>query len=63
MEEYDETRKLVSSLSLLICGCTDEQYPQWVGRRDKRGMPVYLFQVGSLTIKQVQAYEQASTIG
>ena len=40
VEEYDATRRL---------------YPQWLGRRDKRGIPVYLFEVGQIDMKAVTA--------
>ncbi|KAK7546699.1 CRAL-TRIO domain-containing protein [Phyllosticta citricarpa] len=42
VKEYDETRRL---------------YPQWTGRRDKRGIPVYLFEVAHLNSKNIAAYE------
>ncbi|CAD6580888.1 MAG: hypothetical protein TREMPRED_002862 [Tremellales sp. Tagirdzhanova-0007] len=45
--EYEETRRL---------------YPQWTGRRDKRGMPVYLFDVARLDSKAVSAYENAKIL-
>jgi hypothetical protein len=40
VEEYEATRKL---------------YPQWLGRRDKRGIPVYLFEVAQIDMKAVTA--------
>ncbi|KAF2149920.1 CRAL/TRIO domain-containing protein [Myriangium duriaei CBS 260.36] len=43
--EYDVGRKL---------------YPQWTGRRDKRGIPLYVFEVSTLTSKAVAAFENAS---
>ncbi|KAJ9666542.1 hypothetical protein H2201_003465 [Coniosporium apollinis] len=45
--EYEETRKL---------------YPQWTGRRDKRGIPVYVYEVAHLNPKTLTAHEQASPI-
>lgn len=45
VSEYDAGRRL---------------YPQWTGRRDKRGIPLYVFEVGHLTSKAVAAYENAS---
>lgn len=47
IEEYEDTRKL---------------YPQWTGRRDLRGMPVYVFEVAPLDSKVVAAYEKATTL-
>lgn len=32
------------------------KYPQWTGRRDKRGIPVYLYEVGKLNSKKMAAY-------
>ena len=46
VEEYDQTRKL---------------YPQWTGRRDKRGLPVYVFEVAPLDSKTMSAYAKSST--
>lgn len=34
-------------------------YPQWTGRRDRRGIPIYLFEIAHLDIKSVAAYEKA----
>ncbi|KAH8727190.1 CRAL-TRIO domain-containing protein [Phaeosphaeriaceae sp. PMI808] len=42
-EEYEQTRRL---------------YPQWIGRRDKRGIPLYLFDVAPLNTKNISAYEK-----
>jgi hypothetical protein len=39
--EYEETRRL---------------YPQWTGRRDKRGIPFYVFEIGAVDAKAVSAY-------
>lgn len=36
-------------------------YPQWTGRRDKRGIPVYLFEVGKLDSKKMIAYSSATS--
>lgn len=46
--EYEETRRL---------------YPQWTGRRDKRGIPVYVFEVSHLNSKNIAAYEQSIAKG
>ncbi|TLD30421.1 hypothetical protein PspLS_02402, partial [Pyricularia sp. CBS 133598] len=35
-------------------------YPQWTGRRDKRGIPVYLFEIKQLDSKAVAAYEKGA---
>ncbi|KAF2100002.1 CRAL/TRIO domain-containing protein, partial [Rhizodiscina lignyota] len=44
VDEYEDTRKL---------------YPQWTGRRDRRGIPVYLFKVSTLDSKTVSTYEKS----
>ncbi|KAF1811190.1 CRAL/TRIO domain-containing protein [Eremomyces bilateralis CBS 781.70] len=46
-QEYEQTRRL---------------YPQWTGRRDKRGIPVYLFEVAHLDSKTVSEYEKSVTM-
>ncbi|CAI6338884.1 unnamed protein product [Periconia digitata] len=43
VEEFEQTRRL---------------YPQWLGRRDKRGIPVYLFEVAPLNSKNISNYEK-----
>lgn len=35
-------------------------YPQWTGRRDRRGIPVYLFEIRHLDSKTVAAYEKSA---
>ena len=40
INEYDRARRL---------------YPQWTGRRDKRGIPFYIFEVGAVNVKEVTA--------
>lgn len=40
-DEYEQTRRL---------------YPQWTGRRDKRGIPLYVYEIGSVDPKAVSAY-------
>lgn len=44
VKEYEETRRL---------------YPQWTGRRDRRGIPVYLFEVAHLNSKNMAAYDSS----
>ncbi|MCJ1426343.1 hypothetical protein MMC29_004246 [Sticta canariensis] len=36
-------------------------YPQWTGRRDKRGLPVYLYEVSKLNSKRMVAYASATS--
>ncbi|CAK1359505.1 unnamed protein product [Cercospora beticola] len=42
IEEYEATRRL---------------YPQWTGRMDKRGIPLYVFEVANLNTKDINAYQ------
>lgn len=35
------------------------QYPQWTGRRDKRGIPVYVFEIAGLNSKRMSAYQSS----
>lgn len=45
LEQYEETRRL---------------YPQWTGRRDRRGIPVYVYEVRHLNAKTMAAYEKSA---
>ncbi|KAL2165030.1 hypothetical protein VTH06DRAFT_326 [Thermothelomyces fergusii] len=45
VDAYEQTRNL---------------YPQWTGRRDRRGIPLYLFQIRHLDSKTVSTYEKAA---
>jgi len=45
LEQYEETRRL---------------YPQWTGRRDRRGIPVYVYEVKHLNAKTMSAYEKSA---
>lgn len=36
-------------------------YPQWTGRRDRRGIPLYVFEVQPLDSKTIAAYDKANT--
>ncbi|KXX75428.1 SEC14 cytosolic factor [Madurella mycetomatis] len=45
VDAYEKTRSL---------------YPQWTGRRDRRGIPLYLFQIRHLDSKTVAAYEKSA---
>ncbi|KAH8701776.1 putative phosphatidylinositol transporter [Talaromyces proteolyticus] len=40
---------------------TRQMYPQWTGRRDRRGIPVYLFEVKHLTSKNVSSFSHEVT--
>ena len=43
---------------MLILSNKLTQYPQWLGRRDKRGIPLFLFEVAPLNSKNISAYEK-----
>ena len=68
VEDYDAARRLVRRVTVLHCSSADRkppadsQYPMWTGRRDKRGMPLYVFEIGSLDGKKVTAYEQSKSL-
>ncbi|KAJ5665166.1 uncharacterized protein N7477_007614 [Penicillium maclennaniae] len=38
-------------------------YPQWTGRRDRRGIPVYVFEIRHLDNKAVAAFNTTATTG
>ncbi|EPE06514.1 cral trio domain-containing protein [Ophiostoma piceae UAMH 11346] len=45
LEAYEQSRRL---------------YPQWTGRRDKRGIPLYLFEIRHLDSKTISTYEKTA---
>lgn len=45
LKEYNETRQL---------------YPQWTGRRDRRGIPLYVYEIKHLNSKTMAAYEKSA---
>lgn len=46
LEAYEQSRRL---------------YPQWTGRRDRRGIPIYVFEVKTLDSKSVSEYEKVGS--
>ena len=62
LEHYDETRRLVGSPCSKSPAIhpNGSQYPQWTGRRDRRGIPVYVFEVKHLNAKTMSAYEKSA---
>ncbi|KAJ5099720.1 hypothetical protein N7532_006721 [Penicillium argentinense] len=38
-------------------------YPQWTGRRDRRGIPVYVFEIRHLNNKEMAAYNDTMSTG
>lgn len=37
------------------------QYPQWTGHRDKRGIPIYVYEIKGLDRKNVDKYQKEAT--
>ena len=37
---------------------TEKVYPQWTGRRDKAGLPVYVFKISGLTKEAIDEYNK-----
>jgi hypothetical protein len=60
VDEFEQTRRLVRAPLLCATWQSDSlaQYPQWLGRRDKRGIPLFLFEVAPLNSKNISAYEK-----
>ncbi|KAJ5908468.1 hypothetical protein N7495_001150 [Penicillium taxi] len=42
---------------------TRRMYPQWTGRRDRRGIPIYVFEIGHLTSKEMANYNSTLADG
>lgn len=63
ISEYDETRRLVRNTYVRVSSDSSKylQYPQWTGRRDRRGIPVYTFEVAPLNSKRMAAYEKSAS--
>ena len=59
---YEETRYLVSSLTHRdhIKAKYVTQYPTWIGRRDKKGQPICMFDFGKLDSKTMAAFKESS---
>jgi hypothetical protein len=64
---YEHSRRMVRHLSRYLSPpapapnanlVTALQYPQWTGRRDRRGIPLYVFVIRDLDSKAVAAYEK-----
>lgn len=52
---------MFSGLSGSDANLLHSQYPQWTGRRDRRGIPIYVYEVRHLNAKTMAAYEKSST--
>ena len=59
---YEETRNLVSSLTHQGYMRAEHvaQYPHWIGRRDKKGQPICMFDFGKLDSKTMAAFRESS---
>ncbi|BGP56736.1 cytosolic factor, phosphatidylinositol/phosphatidylcholine transfer protein [Rhodotorula sphaerocarpa] len=57
-EHIDE---LYDQFSLPEFEMARQLYPQWTGRRDKSGLPVYVFEVASLTKEKTDPYSKDSS--
>ena len=59
---YEETRNLVSSLTHQGYQRAEyvAQYPHWIGRRDKKGQPICMFDFAKLDSKTMAAFKESS---
>ncbi|KAJ5958243.1 uncharacterized protein N7479_005393 [Penicillium vulpinum] len=55
--------KLYENISVDSYEAARRMYPQWTGRRDRRGIPVYVFQIRHLDNKAIAAYNSTMTTG
>ncbi|CAI7625810.1 unnamed protein product [Penicillium glandicola] len=55
--------ELYENISVDSYEAARRMYPQWTGRRDRRGIPVYVFQIRHLDSKAVAAYNSTMTTG
>ncbi|POR37706.1 SEC14 cytosolic factor, partial [Tolypocladium paradoxum] len=67
VDAYEQSRRMVcvmlsvpctTALGLLLTSSVSRQYPQWTGRRDRRGIPLYVFEIRTLNSKTVSEYER-----
>ncbi|KAJ5635465.1 CRAL/TRIO domain-containing protein [Penicillium longicatenatum] len=61
VDVYDETRKMVGISDYMKASrsgffANTLKYPQWIGRRDHDGRPIYVFQVRKLNKKSLDGY-------
>ena len=59
---YEETRNLVSLVARSDYSRAEyvPQYPQWIGRRDKKGQPICMFDIDKLDSKTMAAFKESS---
>ncbi|KAI1336014.1 CRAL-TRIO domain-containing protein [Xylariaceae sp. FL0016] len=51
---------LYDSIDIDSYEASKKLYPRWTGRRDKRGIPIYVYQIRHLDSKAVAEYEKAT---
>lgn len=62
-KSFEETAALVCcpyAVILRIRRLIYRQYPRWTGRRDKRGLPIYMFTLSDLTPARISAHKSSS---
>lgn len=57
----EQIDQLYDSFSLPEFEMARQLYPQWTGRRDNSGLPVYVFEVASLTKEKTDPYSKDSS--
>lgn len=63
IETYEKARLMVSRTpdrAAPRIRLTGDQYPQWTGHRDKRGIPIYVYLIKGLDSKNVAKYQKES---
>lgn len=53
--------KLYENIDIDSYESARRMYPQWTGRRDRRGIPVYVFEIRHLNTKNMAAYNETMT--
>ncbi|KAI8631937.1 CRAL-TRIO domain-containing protein [Xylariaceae sp. FL1651] len=56
----NEIELLYDSIDIDSYEASRKLYPRWTGRRDKRGIPIYVFQIRHLDSKAVADYEKST---
>lgn len=54
--QENQLDKLYETIDISEYEASRRLYPQWIGRRDKRGIPFYVYEIGNLDSKAVTAY-------
>ena len=57
----EQIDQLYDSFSLPEFEMARQLYPQWTGRRDNSGLPVYVFEVATLTKEKTDPYSKDSS--